>query len=464
MIRVFRHYISSTYLIIFLLDCGIFFSAFYMGAVLRFFPDLQSSFAVIDLTNPSAIFCAFMLASTTGMGLYQRVQQGGDAAMLLRVLASFMLGTILMGVVFYAVPTIFVGRGVFGYALLSALALTLFSRFLFLKFVDRQELRRRVLVLGSGYNANIIQQFENKEPNPTFRVIGFVPMGGDICRVEPHRLCTLGMPLNEFAVAHDIDEIVVAPDDRRGGLAVDEILDCKMNGLDVVDLLHFFEREAGLIRVDCLYPSWLVFSDGFRYSGFQQLSKRAFDILASLALLAVSWPIMLLTALAIVVESGWRAPIFYYQVRVGKNWRLFKVIKFRSMRIDAEKDGRARWATRDDDRVTRVGRFIRKTRIDELPQLFNVLKGEMSFVGPRPERPEFVEKFAETIPYYSERHRVKPGITGWAQLCYPYGSSYQDAIEKLQYDLYYVKNYSLFLDLLIMLQTIEVVIWGKGAR
>jgi len=467
MIRVFRHYISSIYLVVFLLDCGIFFSAFYIGAVLRFFPglqDLKGSLSVIDLTNPSAVFCVFMLASMTGMGLYQRAQTGGDAGLLLRVLASFVFGMILMGLVFLVIPSIFVGRGVFGYALLSALGLTLFSRFLFLRFVDRQELRRRVLVLGAGYNANMIKEFESKALNSSFRVIGFVQMGGDSCRVESDRLCTLGMPLGEFAAAHDIDEIVVAPDDRRGGLAVDEILDCKMNGLEVVDLLHFFEREAGLIRVDCLHPSWLVFSDGFRYSGFQQLSKRAFDVVASLALLAVSWPIMLLATLAIVIESGWRAPVFYRQVRVGKNWRLFKVIKFRSMRIDAEKDGRARWATRNDDRVTRVGRFIRKTRIDELPQLFNVLKGEMSFVGPRPERPEFVEKFAETIPYYSERHRVKPGITGWAQLCYPYGSSYQDAIEKLQYDLYYVKNYSLFLDFLIMLQTIEVVVWGKGAR
>ncbi|BBA34292.1 sugar transferase, PEP-CTERM system associated subfamily [Methylocaldum marinum] len=464
MIRVFRHYISSIYLIIFLLDCGIFFSAFYMGAVLRFFPDFQSSFSAIDLTSPSAVFCIFMLASTTGMGLYQRAQLGGDAGLLLRVLASFMLGTVLMGLVFYAIPAIFVGRGVLGYALLSALALTLFSRFMFLKFVDRQELRRRVLVLGAGCNANMIQEFENRASNPSFSVIGFVQMGGDVCRIESHRLCNLEMPLNEYANLHDVDEIVVAPDDRRGGLAVDEILDCKMNGLEVVDLLHFFEREGGLIRVDCLHPSWLVFSDGFRYSGFQQLSKRSFDVVASLALLAVSWPVMLLTALAILIESGWRAPVLYRQVRVGKNWRLFKVIKFRSMRTDAEKDGRARWATKDDDRVTRVGRFIRKTRIDELPQLFNVLKGEMSFVGPRPERPEFVEKFAESIPYYSERHRVKPGITGWAQLCYPYGSSYEDAIEKLQFDLYYVKNYSLFLDFLIMLQTIEVVVWGKGAR
>jgi lipopolysaccharide/colanic/teichoic acid biosynthesis glycosyltransferase len=173
---------------------------------------------------------------------------------------------------------------------------------------------------------------------------------------------------------------------------------------------------------------------------------------------------MLLTALAICIESGWRAPILYRQMRVGLNWKPFQVIKFRSMCTDAEKDGKAQWARTKDDRVTRVGGFIRKCRIDELPQLFNVLRGEMSFVGPRPERPEFVEKFAETIPYYSERHRVKPGITGWAQLCYPYGSNYHDAIEKLQYDLYYVKNYSLFLDMLIMLQTVEVVLWGKGAR
>jgi len=180
--------------------------------------------------------------------------------------------------------------------------------------------------------------------------------------------------------------------------------------------------------------------------------------------LAVAWPVMLLTAMAIMLESGVRQPIFYRQVRVGADWKLFKVIKFRSMRPDAEKDGKARMAKADDDRVTRVGRFIRKTRIDELPQLWNVLKGDMSFVGPRPERPEFVEKFAEIIPYYSERHRVKPGITGWAQVRYPYAEDEADTVEKLQYDLYYVKNYSLLLDFLIMLQTVEVVLWRKGAR
>jgi sugar transferase (PEP-CTERM system associated) len=369
-----------------------------------------------------------------------------------------------MGLVFYTFPAVFVGRGVFGYAILASLVLMLLSRFLFLRFVDRQELRRRVLVLGAGYNANMIYDFETRAGNPNFRVIGFIQMANEPCRVEPARVYELKEPLNEFAARQDIDEIVVAPDDRRGGLAVDEILDCKISGLEVVDLLSFFEREAGLIRIDCLHPSWLVFSDGFRYRGVQQLGKRIFDVTASLLLLSVAWPIMVLAALAIIIESGWRAPVFYCQTRVGKDWRLFKVIKFRSMRTDAERDGQAQWATKNDQRVTLVGRFTRKTRIDELPQLFNVLKGEMSFVGPRPERPEFVEKFAETIPYYAERHRVKPGITGWAQLCYPYGSGYRDAIEKLQYDLYYVKNYSLFLDFLIMLQTIEIVIWGKGAR
>jgi sugar transferase (PEP-CTERM system associated) len=463
MIRIFRHYISSVYLIILIFDILIFFSAFYLGRSLRYFDILNSPLEAEYLLVPSAIFTVIMLVATTGMGLYQRVQSGGEAGLLLRVLGAFLSGALGMGLIFYAFPEVFVGRGVFGYALLASLILMLVSRFVFLRFVDRRELRRRVLVLGAGYNANMIHDFELRTSNPNFRVMGYVQMGNEPCRVKPGRLCELKVPLDQYATEHDIDELVVAPDDRRGGLAVDEILDCKMSGLEVVDLLTFFEREAGLIRVDCLHPSWLVFSDGFQYSGIQQLAKRGFDILASLGLLAVAWPIMLLTTLAITIESGWGSPILYRQVRVGRNSELFKVVKFRSMRTDAERHG-AQWATKNDDRVTRVGRFTRKTRIDELPQLFNVLKGEMSFVGPRPERPEFVEKFLETIPYYAERHRVKPGITGWAQLCYPYGSGYQDAIEKLQYDLYYVKNYSSFLDLLIMLQTIEVVLWGKGAR
>jgi sugar transferase (PEP-CTERM system associated) len=463
MIRIFRHYISGVYVVLFLLESGVFFASIFMDHAVRSYSQAQWLPPSTELTVAAIVFAIVMLASTTGMGLYQRTNVG-DAALLLRILVSFMLGTVIMSLVFYAFPDYFMGRRVFGHTLLAAGLGVLLCRFLFLKIVDRQSLRRRVLVLGAGYHANMIQELENRTANLGFRVIGYIPMGNEPVRVARDRLFKMPIGLNVFATRADIDEIVVAPDDRRDALAVDEILDCKMAGHDVIDVPTFFEREAGLLRVDCLNPSWLAFSDGFRLNGAHQINKRLFDIVASLILLAVVWPVMLLTALAILIESGWRAPILYRQARVGLNWKPFQVIKFRSMRTDAEKDGKAQWARTKDDRVTRVGGFIRKCRIDELPQLFNVLKGEMSFVGPRPERPEFVEKFAETIPYYSERHRVKPGITGWAQLCYPYGSNYHDAIEKLQYDLYYVKNYSLFLDLLIMLQTIEVVVWGKGAR
>ena len=242
-----------------------------------------------------------------------------------------------------------------------------------------------------------------------------------------------------------------------------DLLDCKALGVQIMDLLSFYEREQGLIYLDGLTLSWVLFSDGFDFSGMRSVIKRVVDIVASLGLLTVAWPFMLLTALAIMLESGVKAPIFYRQIRVGEQSKNFGVMKFRSMRTDAEKNG-AQWAQKDDDRITRVGRFIRKCRIDELPQIFNVLKGDMSFVGPRPERPEFVEGFEERIPFYAERHRIKPGITGWAQLCYPYGANEQDTINKLEYDLYYVKNSSLFLDISIILGTVEVILWGRGAR
>jgi sugar transferase (PEP-CTERM system associated) len=462
MIRIFRHYISGIYLSLFLAEMGVFSAAFYLGGLLQGY-SWYGEFVVTDgIGGASLVFCLVMLVSSTGMGLYQRAHDIGDVALVLRILASFLLGAAIMSVPFYFFPRLFPARGLFAYALAVALAGIFVSRFFFLKFADNQALRRRILVLGAGYRGNMIREFEKRSAQLGFRVIGYVRMGDEPIRVEPERMLEMRTSLFDFVGSEDIDEIVVAPDDRRGGIAVDEILDCKMGGYEVVDLLTFFEREAGLLRVDSLHPSWLVFSDGFRLAGAQQVAKRWFDVAASLVLLAAAWPVMLLTALAILVESGRGAPVLYRQVRVGLNGRLFQVIKFRSMRTDAEKDGKPQWAKANDDRITRVGKFIRKVRIDELPQVLNVLKGEMSLVGPRPERPEFVEKFAETIPYYSERHRVKPGITGWAQLCYQYGSSYQDTIEKLQYDLYYVKNYSIFLDFLIMLQTIEVVLWGKG--
>jgi sugar transferase (PEP-CTERM system associated) len=240
------------------------------------------------------------------------------------------------------------------------------------------------------------------------------------------------------------------------------MLQCAQRGIAVTDLSTFFEREAGMVRHGHLDPSWLVFSGGFDHSLPRRVSKRAFDLLAASALLLVAWPVMLAVALAIWLESG--SPVLYWQTRVGENGRPFNLVKFRSMRLDAEKDGQARWASKDDNRSTRLGRFLRKARLDELPQLFNVLRGHMSFVGPRPERPPFVDMLNQQIPYYGVRHCLKPGLTGWAQLRYPYGASVRDAEEKLNFDLFYVKNHGFVFDLMIMLQTVEVVLFGRGAR
>jgi sugar transferase (PEP-CTERM system associated) len=289
-----------------------------------------------------------------------------------------------------------------------------------------------------------------------------------------HENETLGIPgerilqvttkLSDLADELSIDEIVVAMDDRRLGFPIDEVLECKINGLKISNFLAFFERQSGKIQLDALRPSNLIFADGFQLAMVNWLAKRLFDLVSSSILLALISPIMLLTVVAIWLESGGRGPILYWQTRVGFNENSFDVVKFRSMRVDAEKAGQAVWAIKGDPRITRVGKVIRDTRIDELPQLYNVLRGDMSFVGPRPERPQFVAELAKKIPFYSMRHMVKPGITGWAQICFPYGASEEDAREKLEYDLYYIKNYSLFFDVVILLQTVHTVFWGKSAH
>jgi sugar transferase (PEP-CTERM system associated) len=268
--------------------------------------------------------------------------------------------------------------------------------------------------------------------------------------------------LIQHATESGVDEIIVAVDDRRRDFPLAELLNCKFAGIAVVDLLTFLERETGRVKVDLMNPSWLIFSEGFQKSWRSNMASRMLDLAVATVMLVVLSPLMLLAALAIWIEDG--SPILYRQQRVGLMNKVFAVYKFRSMVKNAESDGKARWAGTGDQRVTKIGRIFRKLRIDELPQLFNVLRGEMSLVGPRPERPEFVQQLSFTIPYYHERHSVKPGLTGWAQLCYPYGASERDAMEKLQYDLYYIKHKSVIFDLMVLLQTVEVVFWGKGAR
>ena len=324
-------------------------------------------------------------------------------------------------------------------------------------------LMRRVLIYGCGKAAQDVAQAIVKHDR-FIQICGHVrAQGEEECCVSDDMLVKVESDLTTTARKLDVDEIIVAVVERRGGvLPLKELLDCKLNGIQVRDLASHFESFLGQIRLDALKPSYLIFGNGFSQTAIRNFFKRFFDILCSLILLVLASPIMLLTAIAIVVENG--APIFYRQERVGHAGRTFNVIKFRSMRIDAESDGKPRWAVSGDSRVTRVGLVIRKLRIDELPQLFCVLGGTMSLVGPRPERPYFVNELSEKIPYYLARHSVKPGVTGWAQVRYQYGASLEDSANKLQYDLYYVKNHSLLLDFMILFETVYVVLTGKGAQ
>lgn len=321
----------------------------------------------------------------------------------------------------------------------------------------------RILILGTGAKALEVTNALAKW-KCTVEVVGYYPsLRDEEVSIASKLILPTTRSLTETARALGVDEIVVAVSQQRGGvLPLRELLDCRLAGICVRDLASHFEHWLGQIRLDSLKASWLIFGDGFRQSAWRTVVKSIFDVLCAAALLVLTLPLMVLTALAIVAESGF--PVFYRQERVGLNSRSFNVIKFRSMRTDAEKDGRPRWAQAMDDRVTRVGRIIRKLRIDELPQLFSVLTGEMSLVGPRPERPFFVDQLTDKIPFYAVRHSIKPGVTGWAQVRYHYGASVEDSAEKLQYDLYYVKNHSLLLDMKILFGTVGVVLTAKGAQ
>jgi len=321
----------------------------------------------------------------------------------------------------------------------------------------------RVLILGTGTAAQLVARTIANAKRP-LKIVGYVagPNEPDSA-IDASQLVSGPLSLKDRAIGLGVKEVIVALSERRGGgMPMAELLDCRSAGVRISDLSTYFERMLGQIRIDHLHPGWLIFGKGFNHSIYRDIAKRVFDIVCSCVLVALATPLMLLTAICIALES--RGPILYRQERVGQGGKTFSVLKFRSMRVDAEKNGAPQWAAAKDARVTRVGSIIRRYRLDEFPQLLNVLKGEMSLVGPRPERPFFVERLTVRIPFYALRHTVKPGLTGWAQVRYEYGASIEDSLEKLQYDLYYVKNHSLFLDLLVLLETVGVVISGKGAR
>ena len=459
--RVFGHYVHAQFLLLAVFE-------FIMVALISYLVHLafvvieQPAMAYVASILLPAVLLSFSLAA---MGLYDTRQRQCLVGVLSRLIVAIIFGISITIGINYFFPHTYGGYAVLPVTALSSLAGLMLIRALFYGFVDGKLLQRRILVLGAGERASYIDKLRRKADMRGVDLFGFIPLdAAEKSRVSKSRLVFSNGCIRDFAMKHDIDEIVIALDDRRLKLPIKELLDCRMSGIDVIDMLDFFERERGLIQLDLLQPGWLIFAKGFSPDMFRAFKKRTVDIVVSLVLLVIFSPLMLLTALAIFIESLGRGGVLYRQQRVGRNGYPFDVIKFRSMRTDAEADGKAQWAQKNDARVTRVGNFIRKYRLDELPQLWNVLSGDMSLVGPRPERPEFVSRLNHLNSLYDERHRLSPGVTGWAQLCYPYGASDEDSIQKLQYDLYYIKNHSIFLDMYILIQTVEVVLFKKGAR
>jgi sugar transferase (PEP-CTERM system associated) len=466
-IRVLGQHVPASIAVLALAEGAIAYFAIYAAISIRF-QTPPSRLRLLELEiGPlwprAAVFSLIVVVCLLAFGLYSARQRAQLSGVLVRVAAALLVASCAIAALFYLLPTLRLWRGVEALAVIFAGCGIILSRLLFARLVSQEIFKRRVLVYGAGAAAVSVANLRRSADRRGFQLVGFVQPTDEPLAVSAERVLDPQADLRGLCERLNVTEVVVAMDDRRRGFPIRELLECRLAGVDVTELLTFLERETGRVRVDVLNPSWMIFGQGFRRDPLRLFSARMLDLGASLAVLIVSLPVILLTVVAIKVEDGWRAPALYSQRRVGLGGREFNVIKFRSMRLDAEMNG-AQWAQRSDPRVTRVGAIIRKLRIDELPQILNVLRGHMSFIGPRPERPEFVAELAEKIPYYVQRHCVKPGITGWAQLCYQYGSSEQDALEKLQYDLYYIKNNSLLFDLAILVQTAEVVLMGKGAR
>src|SRR6185369_7246728 len=406
---------------------------------------------------------AAMLVINSWLGFYQRFNSRSIMESRARAVLSLYLAVPVAYGIFALLPLTGVNQEFLQLSAMSAVFGMLITRVSATHATTTSILTRRILVFGTGARALGVKRALNKS-DPSAEILGFFPSPNEEeIAVPGNMVLSRNRSLTDTAITMKADEIVVALTERRGGaMPLRELLDCKLQGIRVLDLASHFEQTLGQIRLESLYAGWLIFGDGFRQGTLRTFVKRIFDIVCASILILLALPMMAVAAFAIVVENGF--PILYRQERVGLNGRLFNVIKFRSMRRDAEKDGKPIWAAAQDDRVTKVGKIIRKLRIDELPQLFSVLKGDMSLVGPRPERPFFVDQLTKEIPFYAVRHSVKPGVTGWAQVRYQYGATVTDSLEKLQYDLYYVKNHSLFLDILVLFDTVGVVLTGKGAH
>lgn len=466
-IRIRKNYLHIPYLVLAVLEFAVLFATFFFLTVFVFIGGTSVTAAAPDGFVPALLFALTLSGGTLAMGGYLAMAQEGLSSLFYRTLVAYcLLGGIGLSLIYFFLPEADPGSTNLLWSVLLASLIVILLRLAFLKLVDSEQLVRRVVIFGAGeFAASLLDEYQKNMRALGVRIIGCIPENS-AHTVPEEQLLPAPYDLYQFCCQNRVSEIVVAQQERRrnegSGLAVPELMECKLRGIDVTNALDFCERELKKAKLEMVHPSWIVFSEGFKASKLRNFTKRFVDIVLALLLLVVMSPFILLTALAVFLETG--RPVLYSQKRVGLLGQEFRIFKFRSMYQDAEKDGKARWAAANDSRVTRVGAFIRSTRLDELPQIYNVLKGEMSIVGPRPERPEFVSELREKVPFYDTRHYVRPGLMGWAQLKYPYGASVEDARGKLEYDLYYSKNHSLLMDILIMIQTVEVVLLGKGVR
>jgi sugar transferase (PEP-CTERM system associated) len=431
------------------------------AAVFTRFGTLKSLYPDTSNIERLLVFAVFTVFSSYMLEIYDLGKQQKKRELFVRILIALTVAFLTLTPVYYSVHFLMLGRG------LLILSLGFFGVFQFLlhagyaRLMNSSGLARRVLVLGTGPLAKKIGDLITTS-NHQHILNGYVNLTGESAQVPLESIIGNGNGLVETVREKQAHKLVVSLSERRGFFPVQDVLNCKFSGIEVIDAPSFYEEMTGKLLIENITPSWFIFSNGFRMTASKRFQKRTFDVVFSFLGLLLTLPFLPLVALMIKVDS--RGPIFFRQVRVGELEKEFVLYKFRTMRQDAENGTGAVWAQKNDPRVTRLGKLLRKTRIDELPQLYNVLNGEMSFIGPRPERPEFVGELKKCIPYYSERHFVKPGVTGWAQIRYPYGASVEDALEKLRHDLYYIKNISFFLDVLIFIETIKVMLFGRGAR
>ena len=462
MFRLFKHYIPHAVLLLAALDSLLLMASAELAWLLRAW---QIDMAVEPISHRWTSLVSFALVVQLGMiavGVYGMEAIQSLRFSLMRQMAAVSLAVILLATLYFLFPAVALWRSNLAYAMPLAIILPMASRVILLKQLDSKTFQRRIFVLGAGERAARIGALADKSGSG-FVVVGYVSMtdmppvvAGAVSRNEITNLA-------DFVVEREAGEVVLALEERRKALPLADLVRVKTTGVHVNEISSFLERETGRVDLATVNPSWFIFSDGFTAGQrLSKVAKRMFDVAASILILVGTLPVTLLAALAVRMDS--KGPILYRQTRTGLYGEPYTIYKFRSMRQDAEAGGKAIWAQERDPRITRVGQFLRQSRIDEIPQAWNVLRGEMSFVGPRPERPEFVKELEAQIPYYAERHMVKPGLTGWAQVNYPYGASIEDARAKLEYDLYYAKNYTPFLDILILLQTVRVVLWPEGAR